>query len=244
MLIRVHRRPIYALYCTGNITVLLSTPLTVTFSVTVPVTELSRRNCAASIPKRPGAANIAVNSNPNVSLRVTSNGSTLNELNCAYITADPAMPQIAASIVANDGTSVTGTATWQINTTFQHKKRDPSTNALWWETDTNSTPSSPLSLAANQAWQPAFQSVFGGNATVKWTYNGQEQPPFNFYVCGTNPDYGTVVGVLDAMPYWFARKIASRESNMSQFCESGRMDVNYCIASKNHFGWPVLVLLR
>src|SRR5260370_22431511 len=50
-------RPIYAFYCTGNITVLLSTPLTVTFSVTVPVTELSRRNCAASMPKRPGTAN-------------------------------------------------------------------------------------------------------------------------------------------------------------------------------------------
>jgi hypothetical protein len=107
---------------------------------------------------------IAVNSNPNVSLRVTSNGSTINALDCAYITGDPAMPQIAASIVANDGSSVTGTATWQINTTFPHKKRDPITNAPYWATDPDSTPSSPASLAANQVWQPTFQSIFGGNA--------------------------------------------------------------------------------
>ncbi len=183
---------------------------------------------------------IAVNSNPNVSLRVTSNGSTLNALSCAYISADPAMPQLAASIVANDGSSVTGTATWQINTTFEHKKRDPSTNARWWETDSNSTPSSPASLAANQAWQPVFQSIFGGNAAIKWTYNGQEQPSFNFYICGTNPNFVTAGAVLDSMPYWFSRKIALHETNMSQFCESQRMQANYCAASKNHFGRPVL----
>src|SRR5690606_28186352 len=82
--------------------------------------------------------------------------------------------------------------------------------------------------------------IFGGNAAIKWTYNGQEQPSFNLKICGTNPDYGTVGGVLDAMPYWFARKLAIHETNMSQFCESGRMDVSYCAANKNNFGWPVL----
>jgi hypothetical protein len=46
--------------------------------------------------------------------------------------------------------------------------------------------------------------------------------------------------VLDSLPYWFARKIASRESSLSQFCDPGRMSWNYCAASKNHFGWPVL----
>ena len=41
------------------------------------------------------------------------------------------------------------------------------------------------------------------------------------------------------MPDRFARKIALSRSNISQFCESGRMDIRYCAASNNRFGWPV-----
>jgi hypothetical protein len=191
----------------------------------------------------PGAAtssksnrkSIAVNTNPNLRLEVTSNGAALSENSCAYITAAPAMPAITAAIVANDGSPVTGTATWQLVTTFERKKRPPAPPTP----DTNTVPASPLPLPANQAWQPALESFFGGYAQLKWTYNGNAQQPFNFRICGTNPDYSAVGGVLDAMPYWFARKLALHETNMSQFCEPGRMEASYCASSNGNLGWPV-----
>jgi hypothetical protein len=191
----------------------------------------------------PGAAtnsksnrkSIAVNTNPNLRLEVTSNGAALSENSCAYITAAPAMPAITAAIVANDGSPVTGTATWQLVTTFERKNRPPAPPTP----DTNTVPASPLPLPANQAWQPALESFFGGYAQLKWTYNGNAQQPFNFRICGTNPDYSAVGGVLDAMPYWFARKLALHETNMSQFCEPGRMEASYCASSNGNLGWPV-----
>lgn len=66
---------------------------------------------------------------------------------------------------------------------------------------TGSVPSGlPPQAEASQPWTIQSSSIFGGVA----------QTPFNFNL---GPDY------------WFAKNLAAQESNVSQFCEQGRMQV-------------------
>jgi hypothetical protein len=180
---------------------------------------------------------ITVAGNPNLGLQVSSNGTVLNQRDCAYIDATPSMPQITVRIVTVDGSPVSGNAAWQLKTTFKQTmpKGTPPIP------ESNTTPQNPATVAANQPWNIQFDSqVFGGNAVLEWTYNDQKQIPFSFRICGTNPDFDTLRKYIsDNVPYFFAWKTALHETNASQFCEQYRQQSpNYCSQSAN-WGWPV-----
>jgi hypothetical protein len=155
---------------------------------------------------------VSVTNQPNLSLNITSNGSTVNEGQCLYIDPTPAMPPVTAQIVSNDGSQIAGTATWQIKTTFTQKMPDGTSQPR-----TQTTPSSPQQLAANQGWSPTFPSIFGGQASIQWTHNGVAQTPFDFCILAQNPDWTTATSAFNK--YWFSPNIAIHETNMSQFCD-------------------------
>ena len=175
---------------------------------------------------------VAVTGQSNLTLRVTSNGNAVNSSQCLLIDTTPQMPQLTATVVSQDGSLITGNATWQVNITFAQKMRPDGHE----EVQTTSYPSGPLqSVPANQPWNVPFGSLLaGGEAAIQWTYNGGAQTSFPFCIRGQNPDFGTATAALDAVPYWFAKNIAIHETNMSQFCEAGRAQVAYCANSSNY----------
>jgi hypothetical protein len=147
----------------------------------------------------------------------------------------PQMPQISASIVSQDHSPVTGTATWRIIVSFAQKMRPDGHE----ESQTTAFPFGPLQqVAANQPWSAPFGSFAGGEAQLLWTYNGVDQTPFDFCIRGTNPDVTAATSMLSGVPYWFAKNIAIHETNMSQFCEAGRAQVAFC-ADTTKFTLPI-----
>jgi hypothetical protein len=104
------------------------------------------------------------------------------------------------------------------------------------------------SQAANLTWTPSWPTgtpppIFGGNASINWTYNGTAQAPFNFYICGANPAFDPIqTYITNNIPnYWFAWNIALHETNASQFCDGAanrQVTPNYCSQTSN-WDWPV-----
>jgi hypothetical protein len=187
---------------------------------------------AGSSPSRSAAFYVTVTGgNPNLTLQVQSNGSALQPGACAYIAPTtpaypygPIMPQISATVVAGDGSAISGNATWQLITTFNLLTEpgvtlDPN--------NTISTPSSPVQFPANQTWFVPFPmfglNVFGGRSEIDWSYDGQRQTPFVFKICGQNPSpsvLGTYFSGAQSSAgntYWFANNISIHETVEQQF---------------------------
>jgi hypothetical protein len=180
---------------------------------------------------------------------------------CAWIDATPAMPNLTVQVVSTyDGTPAPGTASYQLNVSFDWINRDPSAKTIttWQEHDFHSIV--PTTVSAGSPWTVPWPSncgasgtspcFFGGYADLYWTYAAdansaaQSQPPYYFYICGRNPDYGTALSYVDSLlnpPYWMGQKLAWHETGVSQFCEagSGRAASDYCAPSQSHEGWPI-----
>lgn len=103
----------------------------------------------------------------------------------------------------------------------------------------------PTGCGFNQD-SPCF---FGGQAYLKWAYQGQNQAqaeaqqPYYFYICGRNPTTSQATAEVNAVmgtPYWFSEKLAWHETGVSQFCElPSRAAVGYCAAGNHTEGWPI-----
>jgi hypothetical protein len=214
---------------------------------------------------------IAVNGNPNVTLRLMSgtqvvpaitDGNRTTTASCAWIDETPTMPNIAVKVVNADGSSAPGKANYQLVTLWDWINRDAITQAKWTEPANHYVPAASRAQAdAGTLWTVPWPSncglyamgscFFGGYATMYWSYSpdgqqaAQEQPPYSFYICGKNPPFSAALQSLSTVmsnptQYWFAEKLAWHETGLSQFCESGRMDREYCSPGNNHMGWPVL----
>lgn len=153
-------------------------------------------------------------------------------------TNPPAMPPLQAKIVMNDGSTPSGTATFWVNGSFPESNFNdnfPPTGLFQtpWAYSNVAGPGGagvPDLQAANVAWvaDPAhgWSAPFGGgNASIVWSYNGEQQPPYNFCILGTNPDQIAITSVLapsnpaNWYEFWFANYIAIHETNQSQFCD-------------------------
>jgi len=158
----------------------------------------------------------------------------------------PRMPQIQAVIVGPDGNTpvTTGTASYQIDTTFVLRTKDPTPN------DHTLTKSVPSRLSDEQSagtqWVAPFPTdkLFGGHATLKWRYKTPGQPDasgtFDFWICGKNPSFEEAQGVISPTGYWFLRNAAIHETNMSQFCEGTRTAGSpYCKGDPLKEGLPI-----
>lgn len=179
---------------------------------------------------------IAVSNTSTLSLLVSSNGQQKNPGDCVWIDEDANMPDLKMRVVSNDGQPVTGTATWQVAVSFRQRLQNGASRVLSVNTP-SSGPTSPQ--AAGTDWTAPFSSVFGGDGTILWTYNGAAQQPFTFCLRGRNPSSGAAIARLQSSPYWFAKNISIHETNVSNFCESGRTDgAPYCHNGANP-GLPV-----
>jgi uncharacterized repeat protein (TIGR01451 family) len=165
--------------------------------------------------------------------------------NCgAFLDATPAMPQISATIVPG-GAPLSGNATWQMITSFTRVTRNlalPWNQQIGSYLDVNTVPVQQLTQSATLPFQPQFSSIFGGVATINWTYQGSTQS-FKFFLCGTNPgtnaNFATEQAYITAnVPYWFGWKIALHETNASQFCQAFQQQSGYC-SDPNNWGYPV-----
>ena len=156
-------------------------------------------------------ARLTVKSNPNLTLEVrTNNGQIVipsDSTNkdtiapCVWIDETPAMPQLTVKVVGLNGAQVTGTATWQLETTFDWLNRVVGSDKTWVEHDVHAVPLNPVTMPADQTWTVPWPStgcglsnndpcLFGGYAHLYWSYKPSEQQPgevqdsFNFYICG------------------------------------------------------------
>jgi len=214
--------------------------------------------------------NIVVGGDPNLQLIVTSTvnsgvhqGVTTltspNSNGCAYVDENGNMPEITAVVSsANGGPPPTGTVVWQLSVYYPYTTYQPSppfenppvyagrASAL----DQYDWPASP-GQAANQPYTfpVPFNAVHIGWALLNYTYSAgsggsaEDQPTFEFKICGTNPDAnsvpplpanGATMTALNNTGYWFAPNFALHETNMSQFCQQagGRAAAAYCSDAK------------
>jgi hypothetical protein len=195
-----------------------------------------------------GPAAFTVTPAPTPSLRVTSNGSPVAQGTCdalslsqvLYISPTPSMPPVTASIVMSDGSAPQGAATWTISGTFPQTINNNQTQNDQW-----GIIGPPPVVAANQPFSVLWSAVgglVGGNAHIGWSYNGVQQPPYNFCILGQNPAQSAIQSAAAASPFWFTNNIAIHETNQSQFCDGTPQTAGapYCASGgADVIGWPI-----
>jgi hypothetical protein len=135
-------------------------------------------------------------------LYVTGNGAQISVGQTVYVSAAPQMPAISASLTLPPPCVPTGTATFQLTTSYT--------------VGGSAYPSQgPATLAANQVFSVPTSPFYGGQATITWAYNGASGTPFGFYILGVNPDRGTVQAALGGSGW--PVNIGIHESGLQQF---------------------------
>jgi len=148
-------------------------------------------------------------------LEVRNGGQLLSQGQTVYISAGsgyspPQMPPLTAQLV---GASLVGTTTWKIHVTYEEAGRNDSD----WFPGTSGT-----SLPSTSTWNinsSIGSNHRGGDATIHYRYNAQQERSFSFKIGGTNPSEGDAKTKLGSSP-WFLTRIARQESSLRQFSGS------------------------
>ncbi len=149
-----------------------------------------------------------------VQLSIKSNGQTVSSNQCAYITEEPAMPNLEASLLNGPAS---GTVSWyaQIQFTYLSSSR----------TETQ-RPEFRRVLDAGQAWNLGAELgnlIYGGTATITAT---SASGTFQSLVCirGRNPPRNAILDHVSAMspvPRWYFPRHIYVESSFKHFKADG-----------------------
>jgi hypothetical protein len=163
-------------------------------------------------------------------LQVTCNGQTVtaNSSTC-FISADPAFPQLVASLTP--ATNVQWTFTAVYDSPPYQVKNDPSW--YYWEYTCSASGSGSSWNVANTG------GICGGSATISYTgsYNGS----ITFNILGYNPTVSAVQTALSAYPWmpsqpWYLFQLVNQESSYYQFCPAPPLKATNCTAARSN--WP------
>jgi len=152
-----------------------------------------------------------------VQLHDNNTGSDIPYNGIAYITDEPKMPALQATILPDLKTSVA----WHMTVDFQPYLRK---TGYGWETPEYfppSKPNTPRTMPSSQTWDISSElgtRYRGGNGNIGFEMGG-ESDNFLFKIKGTNPSTQTIEDYIGCSPR-FVKAIARKESGVQQFNES------------------------
>ncbi len=175
---------------------------------------------------------------------------------CAHITPDPAMPNVALSVVPSNGTPILGSVNWSMQVTYS--RGDPAqtvdqqliqpSGAATIPVATPWYPYAPTNTftAAGNPGSVMFQ---GGAATVTWSFANTSGNHGTFCIDGLNgnPDPSAVKQFASATssvsnpsspeaPFWAMPKLIAQESSYLEFCPDA---IGTCSSQKLADGQPL-----
>lgn len=188
-------------------------------------TGLQSQNGAGTGGSASKPAGIASAGQP--TLQVTCNGQTVaaNSSTC-FISAQPAFPQLVASLVPAAGQALSGNVQWTLVAVYdspEYPVKDPNTGVVTWYYWEYTYTTGPITLPATSSWTVAnyVAQLYGGAA--KLSYTGSYSGSISFNILGNpNPFVSTVQSALAAYPWrpslpWYLFQLVNQESSYKQF---------------------------
>jgi len=160
---------------------------------------------------------------PPPAIQLTVGGTVVSQGSTVLISPAPAFPQLSANLVAAPGSSLAGTAAWQISFSYADK------GTYNWQC--SAPASGPRVLSATAAWNIGAEGtgICGGYATITCSYGSFAPITFTFKILGQNPAVMAVqtnlsnfswFGTVGGTP-WFLYQLVNHESGYKQFNNDG-----------------------